>query len=67
VELLHVGRSGLVTDHGVDDDARLRVYQLRQEPFTALQARLDQVQAFWTGQLGAFREPRTCRLRDRHQ
>jgi len=49
-------RSGLVTDHGVDDDARLRVYELSQEPFTALQAWLDQVQAFWTGQLGAFRE-----------
>ena len=29
-------RSGLVTGHGVDDDARLRVYELRQEPFTAL-------------------------------
>lgn len=49
-------RSGLVTERGVDDDARLRVYELRQEPFTALQAWLDQVQAFWTGQLGAFRE-----------
>jgi DNA-binding transcriptional ArsR family regulator len=49
-------RSGLVTGHGVDDDARLRVYQLRPEPFTGLQAWLDQVQAFWTGQLGAFRE-----------
>jgi DNA-binding transcriptional ArsR family regulator len=49
-------RSGLVSDHGVDDDARLRVYELRPEPFTALQAWLDQVQAFWTGQLGAFRE-----------
>jgi DNA-binding transcriptional ArsR family regulator len=49
-------RSGLVTGHGVDDDARLRVYQLEREPFTALQAWLDQVQAFWTDQLGAFRE-----------
>ena len=49
-------RSGLVTDHGVDGDARLRVYELQQEPFTALQAWLDQVQAFWTDQLGAFRE-----------
>ena len=49
-------RSGLVTDHGVDDDARLRVYELRPEPFAALQAWLDQVQAFWTDQLGAFRE-----------
>lgn len=49
-------RSGLVTEHGVEDDARLRVYELRREPFTALQAWLDQVQAFWTDQLGAFRE-----------
>jgi DNA-binding transcriptional ArsR family regulator len=49
-------RSGLVTGRGVADDARLRVYELRQEPFTALDSWLDQVQAFWTGQLGAFRE-----------
>jgi DNA-binding transcriptional ArsR family regulator len=49
-------RSGVVTGHGVDDDARLRVYELRREPFTALQAWLDQVQAFWTDQLSAFRE-----------
>lgn len=49
-------RSGLVTGYGVDDDARLRVYELRQEPFTALHAWLDQVQAFWTGRLSAFRE-----------
>jgi DNA-binding transcriptional ArsR family regulator len=49
-------RSGLVTEHGVDDDARLRVYELRREPFTALHAWLDQVQAFWSDQLGAFRD-----------
>jgi DNA-binding transcriptional ArsR family regulator len=49
-------RSGLVTGHGVDDDARLRVYELRQEPFVALRAWLDQVQAFWNDRLGAFRE-----------
>ncbi|MGW1616624.1 ArsR/SmtB family transcription factor [Streptomyces sp. NPDC002285] len=49
-------RSGLVEEHGVEDDARVRVYQLRQEPFVALQAWLDQVQAFWTDQLGAFKE-----------
>lgn len=48
--------SGVVTGHGVDDDARLRVYELRPEPFTALQAWLDQVQAFWADQLGAFKE-----------
>jgi DNA-binding transcriptional ArsR family regulator len=49
-------RSGLVAGRGVDDDARLRLYELRREPFTGLQAWLDQVQAFWTDQLGAFRE-----------
>jgi DNA-binding transcriptional ArsR family regulator len=49
-------RSGLVAGHGVDDDARLRVYELRKEPFVALQAWLDQVQAFWNDRLGAFRE-----------
>jgi DNA-binding transcriptional ArsR family regulator len=49
-------RSGLVEEHGVESDARVRVYQLRREPLIALQAWLDQVQAFWTDQLGAFKE-----------
>lgn len=47
--------SGLVTEHGVSNDARVKVYELQQEPFVALQAWLDQVQAFWTDQLGAFK------------
>jgi hypothetical protein len=49
-------RSGLIAGHGVDDDARLRLYELRQEPFTDLTAWLDQVQAFWADQRSAFRE-----------
>jgi DNA-binding transcriptional ArsR family regulator len=49
-------RSGLITGHGVDDDARLRLYELRQQPFTDLTAWLDQVQASWTDQLGALCE-----------
>ncbi|MGC4893885.1 ArsR/SmtB family transcription factor [Micromonospora sp. DT31] len=48
--------SGLVAEHGLADDARVRVYQLQPEPFIALSAWLDQVQAFWTDQLGAFKE-----------
>jgi DNA-binding transcriptional ArsR family regulator len=48
--------SGLISGHGVDDDARLRVYALRQEPFTGLASWLDQVQAFWADQLVAFRD-----------
>ena len=47
--------SGLVEAELVDDDARLRVYRLRPERFVALQAWLDQVQAFWAEQLGSFK------------
>ena len=45
-------RSGLVTPRGVDD-ARLRLYELRREPFTDLRSWLETVHAFWTDQLGA--------------
>jgi DNA-binding transcriptional ArsR family regulator len=49
--------SGLVEVKGeqFEQDARLRVYRLRPEPFVALQDWLDQVQAFWTDQLDAFK------------
>jgi DNA-binding transcriptional ArsR family regulator len=46
--------TGLVDARALDEDARVRVYQLRAEPFTALRAWLDQVEAFWGEQLGAF-------------
>ena len=49
-------RSGLVDVDSLDEDARGRVYRLRADRFVALQAWLDQVQAFWTEQLGAFKE-----------
>jgi DNA-binding transcriptional ArsR family regulator len=50
--------SGLVEveEEQIDQDARLRVYRLRPEPFIALQAWLDQMQAFWTDQLDAFKK-----------
>jgi DNA-binding transcriptional ArsR family regulator len=47
--------SGLVEDERPADDARVRVFRLRVEPFVALQAWLDQVQAHWTEQLGSFK------------
>ena len=49
--------SGLVEieEEQIDQDARLRVYRLRPEPFVALQAWLDQVQAFWSDQLDSFK------------
>ena len=47
--------SGLVADERVPDDARLRIFRLRREPVLALRAWLDQLQAHWSEQLGAFK------------
>jgi DNA-binding transcriptional ArsR family regulator len=47
--------AGLIADERVPGDARLRVFRLRREPLVALQAWLDQVQAQWSEQLGAFK------------
>jgi DNA-binding transcriptional ArsR family regulator len=46
--------TNLVEVRVLDEDARVRVYRLRAEPFLALRAWLDQVEGFWTDQLGAF-------------
>jgi DNA-binding transcriptional ArsR family regulator len=47
---------GLVEEQPADPrDSRLRLYRLRREPFTDLRAWLDQVEAFWSDQLGAFK------------
>ena len=48
--------AGLIADERVPDDARLRVFRLRPEPVVAVQAWLDQVQAHWREQLGAFKK-----------
>jgi DNA-binding transcriptional ArsR family regulator len=47
--------SGLVETEAPEADARVRLYRLRPEPFAALQAWLDQVDAFWGEQLSAFK------------
>ena len=47
--------TGFVADERVPDDARLRVFRLRREPVLALQAWLDQLQAHWNEQLGAYK------------
>ncbi|HET6953439.1 MAG TPA: metalloregulator ArsR/SmtB family transcription factor [Acidimicrobiales bacterium] len=49
-------RSGLVTVETPDDDARGRLYRLRPEGLVALGAWLDQVEAFWSEQLGSFKQ-----------
>ena len=49
-------RSGLVREQSHADDARVRVYSLRPEPFVHLNDWLDDVRQFWTGQLEAFKD-----------
>src|SRR5258708_1288099 len=46
--------AGIVTDERGARDARGRVFRLRRESVGAVRAWLDQVQAPWDGQLGAF-------------
>jgi DNA-binding transcriptional ArsR family regulator len=53
LRLLH--RTGLVEAMSVEDDARLRVFRLRPEPFVELRGWLVEVEAFWAGQLEAFK------------
>jgi len=48
-------RTGLVEEDGLDDDARVRVYRLRAEPFAGLRDWIEEVEAFWTDQLSAFK------------
>ena len=45
---------GMVEVELLDHDARARVYRLRAERLVALGAWVDQVQAFWSEQLGSF-------------
>jgi DNA-binding transcriptional ArsR family regulator len=45
---------GLVEETRVEDDARVRVYSLRREPFDALQAWLRELEACWSDQLESF-------------
>jgi DNA-binding transcriptional ArsR family regulator len=47
--------SGLVREERVEHDARVHVYRLCREPFASLEAWLEEVQAFWTDRLDAYR------------
>ncbi|NOK23768.1 ArsR/SmtB family transcription factor [Corallococcus carmarthensis] len=48
-------QTGLVEERIDTEDARVRVYSLRPEPFAALRGWLDEVESFWGEQLGAFK------------
>jgi DNA-binding transcriptional ArsR family regulator len=45
---------GLVEEERVDDDARVRVYRLRREPFDALSLWLRELESFWGDQIESF-------------
>jgi len=47
--------AGLITDERLPEDARARVFRLRPDSLTALQAWLDQLQAEWDEQLASFK------------
>jgi DNA-binding transcriptional ArsR family regulator len=49
-------QSRLVEEESPEEDARVRVYRLRREPFVGLQSWVEGVQSFWAGQLASFKE-----------
>jgi hypothetical protein len=53
--VLHANGLVEVAPEQIDQDARMRVYRLRPEPFVTLHTWLDHVQAFWNEQLGALK------------
>ncbi len=47
--------TGLVSEERIEDDARVRVYQLRRERFLELSRWLAELEATWDEQLASFR------------
>jgi DNA-binding transcriptional ArsR family regulator len=54
LRILRVTR--LIEEARLDTDARVRLYQLRPQPFEQLQTWLETVQALWADQLDAFKQ-----------
>ena len=48
-------QAGLVTDEGDAEDARARIYRVREPGFTPLREWLDDVESYWSEQLEAFK------------
>lgn len=47
-------RAGLVVEEHPPEDARVRLYRLERAPFDALRDWVEEVEAFWDGELAAF-------------
>ena len=48
-------RSGVIEDDGLEEDARIKLYRLKPQAFSALRSWLDEAQRFWILQLAAFK------------
>ncbi len=46
---------GAIVEEGSGDDARVRRYRLRREPFAELRGWLDDVEGFWSAELASFK------------
>ena len=55
---------GLIVEHGVPDDGRVRLYALAPEPIAELSRWFEQLSRGWQGQLEAFKD--YVELRRRH-
>src|SRR5207253_3866196 len=60
-------KTSLVEEDSLEEDARVRIYRLRPEAFAELRGWLSEVEAFWGGQLAAFKrsEEHTSELQSR--
>jgi DNA-binding transcriptional ArsR family regulator len=47
--------SGLIEEDHAGEDARVRLYRLKPEPFKALRRWVEETETFWTRELGAFK------------
>jgi DNA-binding transcriptional ArsR family regulator len=54
LRVLRIG--GLVEEEHQGEDARVRVYRLRKQPFDRLRRWLDEVERYWAGELASFKQ-----------
>ena len=60
-------KSGIVEEQGLPDDARVRVYRLRPQPFAQLRDWLAEVETFWGEQLDAFKQHAEALAREKRR
>lgn len=48
-------KAGIISEEGIEDDARVRVYSVHPAAFQPLQQWLAQIEELWRGQLHAFK------------